>query len=337
MKKVKLSPIRAGIIGMVVSTTIVFILSIEFQVDIPKTIMTMLPAFILAAIFSLGRILAHGIRYHVFVHEYGQCQSYSLPNDILVRAGSEFVALAFLPYFADQAVRVAMLCRQGVLPGRATWITYLELIYDSLVSGILSLIAGVYALLVGAFLVATILLVLSVPIVVFFCLTLILSAKKGLHLPNVIFRLIERLFGKKRGKQITDFVNNTISVFNEVAKQAVNRSSLKVASKGLVLTLFVVLLPSLALWVIFNFLGNGINFIASVFTTNASTTLALIPITLGGSGLTELGINFYTMNVLGFSNWNGVIGWRIATYFVPLTFCMIALSIMLYKLKKQSL
>ena len=104
MNKVKLSPIRASIIGIIVSTTVVFVLSITFEVDIPKTIMTMIPAFILATIFSIGRILAQGIRYHVFIHEYGQCQSYSLPNDILVRAGSEFVALAFLPYFADQAV-----------------------------------------------------------------------------------------------------------------------------------------------------------------------------------------------------------------------------------------
>jgi uncharacterized membrane protein YbhN (UPF0104 family) len=51
-----------------------------------------------------------------------------------------------------------------------------------------------------------------------------------------------------------------------------------------------------------------------------------LPITLGGSGLAEFGIIAYLNNLDPFNltvpqgtvTWNAVIGWRIATYYVPI-------------------
>jgi hypothetical protein len=52
-----------------------------------------------------------------------------------------------------------------------------------------------------------------------------------------------------------------------------------------------------------------------------------LPITIGGSGLAEFGIIAYLNNLNpfdftkpteGISGWDAVIGWRIATYYVPI-------------------
>jgi uncharacterized membrane protein YbhN (UPF0104 family) len=68
--------------------------------------------------------------------------------------------------------------------------------------------------------------------------------------------------------------------------------------------------------------------------TSASTAVANLPITIGGSGLAELGIWAYLANLSGIPNLedvikdsqlNVIIAWRIASYHVPLVLCWIAL------------
>jgi hypothetical protein len=58
-----------------------------------------------------------------------------------------------------------------------------------------------------------------------------------------------------------------------------------------------------------------------------------LPITVGGSGLAEFGIVAYLNNLNPFNlvipeedlEWNAVIGWRIATYYVPIAITWVLL------------
>jgi hypothetical protein len=68
--------------------------------------------------------------------------------------------------------------------------------------------------------------------------------------------------------------------------------------------------------------------------TSASTVLATLPITLGGSGLAELGIWAYVANlnsipslqdIVTDSHLSVIVVWRIASYHVPLVIMWIAL------------
>jgi hypothetical protein len=68
--------------------------------------------------------------------------------------------------------------------------------------------------------------------------------------------------------------------------------------------------------------------------TSASTAVASLPITIGGSGLAELGIWAYISDLSGIPNLSDIvnddqlkviIAWRIATYHVPLVIMWIAL------------
>ena len=68
--------------------------------------------------------------------------------------------------------------------------------------------------------------------------------------------------------------------------------------------------------------------------TSASTAVASLPITIGGSGLAELGIWAYISNLSGIPALGDVVGdprltviiaWRIATYHVPLVIMWVAI------------
>jgi uncharacterized membrane protein YbhN (UPF0104 family) len=80
--------------------------------------------------------------------------------------------------------------------------------------------------------------------------------------------------------------------------------------------------------------GYHIGFFQSFMATSASTALSTLPITIGGSGLAELGVWAYITNihtipnltdVLNSSQLSVIMAWRIATYHVPLVIMWIAL------------
>jgi uncharacterized membrane protein YbhN (UPF0104 family) len=80
--------------------------------------------------------------------------------------------------------------------------------------------------------------------------------------------------------------------------------------------------------------GSNVSLFDSLMATSASTALSTLPITIGGSGLAELGIWAYVSNINGIpdfadvikdSQLNVIIAWRIASYHIPLVIMWIAL------------
>ena len=86
--------------------------------------------------------------------------------------------------------------------------------------------------------------------------------------------------------------------------------------------------------VLANAVGSDIGLFDSLMATSASTVLATLPVTIGGSGLAELGLWAYVSDlsslpnlgdVLKDSQLSVIIVWRIASYHVPLVIMWIAL------------
>ena len=76
-----------------------------------------------------------------------------------------------------------------------------------------------------------------------------------------------------------------------------------------------------------------------------ANAIANLPITVGGSGLAEFGIIAYINNLDPFNlsadvdplQWNAVIGWRIATYYIPIAVTWILLvKLALSKISKPN-
>jgi hypothetical protein len=71
---------------------------------------------------------------------------------------------------------------------------------------------------------------------------------------------------------------------------------------------------------------NAINAVESIFAVMAGNAIGNLPITVGGSGLTEFGVWAYLNHLSEFKlelpknsvEWNSIIAWRIATYQVPI-------------------
>ena len=78
--------------------------------------------------------------------------------------------------------------------------------------------------------------------------------------------------------------------------------------------------------VIANGVGYAVEFFDSIMAVMGANAIANLPITVGGSGLAEFGIIAYLNNLDPFNfsadvdslQWNAVIGWRIATYYIPI-------------------
>jgi uncharacterized membrane protein YbhN (UPF0104 family) len=90
--------------------------------------------------------------------------------------------------------------------------------------------------------------------------------------------------------------------------------------------------------IIANGAGYMVDFFHSLMATMASIAVGNLPITIGGSGLTELSIWAYLghLNSLTFETaknslqWNIVIAWRIATYHVGLVLSWLFLMKVVY-------
>ena len=113
-----------------------------------------------------------------------------------------------------------------------------------------------------------------------------------------------------------------------------SRKSVKVFSVGIAMTFVAFLFQGLSFFVLATAVHEHIGLLESFMATSASTALATLPITIGGSGLAELGIWAYISNlggiphfadILNDSQLSVVIAWRIATYHIPLVIMWICL------------
>jgi len=111
-----------------------------------------------------------------------------------------------------------------------------------------------------------------------------------------------------------------------------SRENLKTSESKKIFT--VSFLFSLASWSFYGIsfmiiaMGTGfvINAFDSIMAVMGANAIGNLPITIGGSGLAEFGIIAYINNLDPFNlvipegtvAWDAVIGWRIATYYVPI-------------------
>jgi uncharacterized membrane protein YbhN (UPF0104 family) len=77
--------------------------------------------------------------------------------------------------------------------------------------------------------------------------------------------------------------------------------------------------------------SNVSGFILSTSGFYLTLAASSLPVTIGGSGIAELALNYFTTKLLGSSSWAKVIAWRIITYHIPLTISGISLAVLSYR------
>jgi uncharacterized protein (TIRG00374 family) len=227
--------------------------------------------------------------------------------------GAEFIVIYYLH-------------KKGVAPSKSTWIAIMDIVTEVFAGGLLSIMAGIIALMHGAYVVGTLILGISIIITSLWMVLFFLSSRRTFQVPKILVSLTKRL-GKEKG---TKYIDQTNSWMEEVC--TMSRKNLRTAESKKVFT--ISFLFSLASWsfygISFMIIAMGTGYIVGIFDSimavMGANAIANLPITVGGSGLAEFGIIAYLNNLDPFNlvipegtvAWDAVIGWRIATYYIPI-------------------
>lgn len=313
------------IVAVLATLIPIFIIAIQFDIEFDDILAIGFWPFIGAVMAMMVKLGLQGIKFAYIARSYlGSFDSIARLTG--VRVGSEFIKFSTPMFVGAEFIIIYYLHKKKVPPSKSTWIAILDIVTEVFAGGILSIMAGIIALLSGAYVVATIILITSVFVTALWMVLFFMSSKKTFQLPKVIAILAKR-FGKERGE---DFVNQTNTWIAEVCDMS--RKNLKTSkSRKVFINSFVM---SLASWIFYGLsfmiiaLGTGyvIDVFDSVMAVMGANAIGNLPITIGGSGLQEFGIVAYLNNLNPFDfdlpegsiAWNAIIGWRIATYYVPI-------------------
>jgi len=205
-------------------------------------------------------------------------------------------------------------------------VAIVDIVTEVLAGGVLSILAGVFALLSGAYVVATIVLGTSIVVTSIWVVLFFISSKHTFQVPKGVAVLMTK-FGKERGekslKQTNEWLEEVCTLSRENLGSAKTK---KVFAVGFLVALVAWIFYGLSFLIIANSVGFTIEIFDSIMAVMGANAIGNLPITIGGSGLAEFGIVAYINNLDPFNlvipesglEWNAVIGWRIATYYVPI-------------------
>jgi hypothetical protein len=251
------------------------------------------------------------------------------------RIAGEFVTQTTPSFIGGEIVRIAWLIKNGVPAGKAAWVATAEIIADVFAGCILAFIAGGVAIFGGGSFIGILVIVVAIPTFAFWFLVVIMSANRNIQLPEFILKLINRFLSKDRSDRIINSTNIALADLCKMSRENFTSfHSVKVLSVGMAITFVAFAFQGISFLVLAESVGQHVGFFQSFMATSASTALSTLPITIGGSGLAELGVWAYITNistipnltdVLNSSQLSVIIAWRIATYHVPLVVMWIAL------------
>jgi uncharacterized membrane protein YbhN (UPF0104 family) len=225
------------------------------------------------------------------------------------------------------------MAKMGVPAGKATWVTIMEIIADVFAVTILAFVAGALALAAGATSIGITIIIVAAATFGFWLAIVLLSAKRTLKVPAFAERLA-RKYAKKRADSILDKINTALVDLSTISRESFSSPHVvKTFTVGLALTFVAVVAYAFSFLVLIITVDPGFGLFDSLNATTASASLANLPVTIGGSGLAELGILAYIQQVGGIfdieklasdSRVTAVLAWRIASYHVPLVITWVA-------------
>ena len=313
------------IIAIVASLVPLFIIGALLDVGPDDILAVGIVPFVLASLISIAKLLVQAVRYHYYIKSFvGPVASLRQNTD--VRIGSEFVTLTTPAYIGGEFVRVAWLNKKGVHAGKGMWIITAEVISDVLVGSTLAFMAAILAFMAQNYLVAAGIVIIAGPIFAAYMTLLVASSKRILQMPGFTLLLLARIFGPVKAEKWIQSTNDILKGLCEMARENLRSSSMKVFAIGLALTFVGASLHALTFMVVANTTAS-VGFFESLMAVAASVAISTLPISPGGSGLSEAGIGLYidTFGIDAATFGSVIIAWRLASYHVPLVLSWIVL------------
>ncbi|EPA05661.1 lysylphosphatidylglycerol synthase transmembrane domain-containing protein [Candidatus Nitrosarchaeum limnium] len=321
----------------------ILIIAIRFDIKFEDVLAIGIIPFVLAVVSMIIKLGLQGIKFAYIAQKYlGKFDSFWKLCG--VRVGSEFIKFTTPMFVGAEFVVIYYLHKKGVAPSKSTWIAIMDIVTEVFAGGLLSIMAGIFALMNGAYVIGALILGISITITSLWMVLFFLSSRRTFQVPKVFVRLVKK-FSKEKGVK---YIDQTNSWMEEVC--TMSRKNLRTSESKKVFT--VSFLFSLASWsfygISFMIIAMGTGYIIdtfhSIMAVMGANAIGNLPITVGGSGLAEFGIIAYLNNLDPFNltipqgtvTWDAVIGWRIATYYVPiLVTWLLLVKLALSKIKKN--
>ena len=303
----------------------IIIIAIQFDIQ-PEDVLA------IGAIPFAGAVLAMMIKLGIQGYKFNYIARHYVGNIdsvwrmIGVRIGSEFIKFTTPMFIGAEFVVIYWLHKKGIQPSKAMWIAILDIVTEVLAGGILSIIAGVLAIIHGAYIVGIIILGTSVFVTSLWVVLFFLSSKRTFQVPIVLTNLVERI-GKEKGKKYVEQSNTWMDEICTMSRENLHKKESKqVFAKSFILSLASWMFYGISFMIIASGIGYDIAIFDSIMAVMGANAIGNLPITVGGSGLAEFGIVAYLNNLNPFDfsavektiEWNAVIAWRIATYYIPI-------------------
>jgi glycosyltransferase 2 family protein len=326
------SMLRWVAVGLVLSSAVVAIITVSSGVTLSDVARLGYLSFALAAAASLGRLLVQDVRFRLIAEGLaGSDPKPDLRGWGMARTASEFVALSTPAMIGGEFLRAAWLSSKGVDGGKALWIGYFEVIIDVYVDSALALVSAWFAFTRGATAIGLTIVVVVPLLVIGYSVFFVIPALRGIpKIPHRLFAFVAIFIGGERARRLEASVQRGTVAFSLAAGGTLRRDLLPLVLKAVGLTVILVLLSGVALWSILTAAGLNIDLLSSTLIAGGVAAIATIPITIGGSGLTELTMASYLSSVYGFSSWTAVVIWRIASYQVVLAVAGVAFLLLVH-------
>jgi len=286
-----LSSLKWRIIAIAASVVPLVIIALLLDVEPSDILDVGILPFALATGAAVAKLLVQGLRFHYFVRSFVGAVS-SLGGSIIARTGSEFVTLTTPSYTGGEFLRVAYLYKKGVHAGKGMWVITVEVISDVLVGSILAYIAAIWAFLSGNYLIAIGIVVITSPIFATYMILLVMSSKKILQLPRFTAPLVGKFVGNARAEKMVTTGNDILRGLCEMSRENLHTSSLKTFATGIALTFVGASIHAITFMILADTIA-AVGFLESLLAVAASIAIGTLPITPGGSGLSEFGIGAY--------------------------------------------
>jgi len=310
----------------------IIIIAIQFDIKFQDVLAIGIVPFVLAVLAFMVKLGLQGIKLAYIA------RSFLGPFDSIIRlsamrVGSEFIKFTTPMFVGAEFAVIYYMTKKGISTSKASWVALLDIVTEVFAAGVLSILAGIIALLNGAYVVAAIVLATSVTVTSLWVVLFFLSSKHTFQLPKALVMLISKL-GKERGEKYIKQTNVYIEEVCTMSRENLHSSkSRKVFVVGFLTSLVSWVFYGISFLIIANSVGFAVEFFESVMAVMGANAIANLPITVGGSGLAEFGIVAYLNNLDPFNlvipeeglEWNAVIGWRIATYYIPIAVTWILL------------
>ena len=318
-------------VGILISIVSIVVYTIFFGVSVSDIIAVGPVAFSLASIVSVGRLLVQGVRFHELAKGINTSANIKIGSSTVARMASEFTDLVVPSYAGGELVKIPWLLKKNFNLGQALLVVYLEVLFDVVIGGLISIIAALYLLARGGYLPALVLLILSFLWIGFFVMVPWLVSRGKGALPKIVVGIISSIVGAKRADLFAIKLNE-VAIQSTLAAGTFFRSSKVAITKVLLLTIAMVVLAGMIFWIIALGSGLQIDLGTSVLGVYVSYTFGAIPLTPGGSGLSEGGLGLFASSLYDGRLWATIVAWRIISYHVPLLVTGIAL---LYLSRKE--